>query len=83
MNSEHIAALLQAAFPNAQIEVTGQAGKFDLKIVDDQFANLRPVARQQAVYVPLNDDIASGAIHAVSIRALTVEENRKASLFGM
>lgn len=82
MNSEQIAALLQAAFPQASIHVTGQAGKFDLRIVDDQFEGKRPVARQQAVYAPLNEQIASGAIHAVSIRALTQEEWRKASLFG-
>jgi len=42
----------------------------------------RPVARQQAVYAPLNSYIASGEVHAVTIRAMTKEEWRKASLFG-
>ncbi|XID75355.1 BolA family iron metabolism protein IbaG [Alkanindiges sp. WGS2144] len=82
MNSEQLVALLQAAFPQADVAVTGQAGKFDLRIVDAQFEGMRPVARQQAVYAPLNEHIASGVVHAVSIRALTPEEWRKASLFG-
>lgn len=82
MNSEQLAMLLQAAFPQAEVHVTGQAGKFDLRIVDDRFEGMRPVARQQAVYAPINAHIASGAVHAVSIRALTPEEWRKASLFG-
>lgn len=82
MNSEQLSQLLQQAFPQADIDVTGQSGKFDLRIVDQSFEGKRAVARQQAVYAVINEHIASGAIHAVSIRAMTAEEWRKASLFG-
>ena len=83
MNPEQLTELLQAAFPNAEIAVSGQGGKFELRIVDAQFEGIRPVARQQAVYAPLNEHIASGVVHAVTIRAMTPEEWRKASLFGV
>ncbi|MCV9897774.1 UNVERIFIED_CONTAM: BolA/IbaG family iron-sulfur metabolism protein, partial [Cronobacter sakazakii] len=46
--------ILKEAFPEAEVVVSGQAGKFDLRIVDDQFEGKRTVARQQAVYAPLN-----------------------------
>ncbi|MFU8925816.1 BolA family iron metabolism protein IbaG [Acinetobacter puyangensis] len=82
MNSEQLSQILQQAFPQAEIHVTGEAGKFDLRIVDSEFEGKRTVARQQAVYAPLNEYIASGAVHAVSIRAMTPEEWRKASMFG-
>lgn len=82
MTPEVLKELLHAAFPNADIATSGQAGKFDVRLVDVQFEGLRPVARQQAVYAPLNSYIASGEVHAVTIRALTPEEWRKASLFG-
>lgn len=82
MNSEQLSQLLQQAFPNAEIHVTGQAGKFELRIVDEGFEGKRTVARQQLVYAPLNEHIASGAVHAVTIRAMTKEEWRKASMFG-
>lgn len=82
MNSETLASLLQVAFPAAQVAVTGEGSKFDLRIVDARFEGMRPVARQQAVYAPLNEHIASGVVHAVTIRAMTPEEWRKASLFG-
>ena len=82
MTAEQISQLLQQAFPQADITVTGQAGKFDLRIVDAGFEGLRTITRQQQVYAPLNAEIASGAIHAVTIRALTPEEWRKAALFG-
>lgn len=83
MNSEQLTEILKTAFPEAEVTVSGQAGKFDLRIVDDQFESKRQVARQQAVYAPLNAYIASGEVHAVTIRAMTKEEWRKASMFGV
>ncbi|EEY75776.1 BolA-like protein [Acinetobacter calcoaceticus RUH2202] len=82
MNSEQLTQILKEAFPVAEVAVSGQAGKFDLRIVDDQFEGKRTVARQQLVYAPLNTYIASGEVHAVTIRAMTKDEWRKASLFG-
>ena len=82
MHSEQLTQILKEAFPEAEVAVSGQAGKFDLRIVDDQFDGKRTVTRQQAVYAPLNSYIASGAVHAVTIRAMTKDEWRKASLFG-
>lgn len=82
MNIEQLTQILKEAFPEAEVAVSGQAGKFDLRIVDDQFDGKRTVTRQQAVYAPLNSYIASGAVHAVTIRAMTKDEWRKASLFG-
>jgi acid stress-induced BolA-like protein IbaG/YrbA len=43
---------------------------------------MRPVAKQQFIYGPLQAHISSGAIHAVSMRTLTPEEWRKMKLFG-
>ena len=55
MNPETIKVLLTAAFPQAQaLEVTGEGGKFNVTIVSEEFAGLRPVAKQQRVYAPLN-----------------------------
>ena len=82
MNSEQLTQILKEAFPVAEVAVSGQAGKFDLRIVDDQFEGKRTVARQQLVYAPLNTYIATGEVHAVTIRAMTKDEWRKASLFG-
>lgn len=83
MNSEQIKSLLVTAFPEAiDVAVNGEGGKFTVTVVSEEFASLRPVAKQQRVYAPLNEYIASGAIHAVTIRTLTPEEWRKAKLFG-
>lgn len=83
MNAAEIQSLLTAAIPEAEhIAVDGDGGKFNVTIVHPAFPTLRPVARQQLVYAPLQAHIASGAIHAVSMRTLTPEEWRKIKLFG-
>ncbi|MDF2445043.1 MAG: BolA/IbaG family iron-sulfur metabolism protein [Moraxellaceae bacterium] len=81
MTPEEIKSLLSAALPDAEVTVQGEGGKFTVTVVSDRFAGMRPVAKQQLIYAPLNDHIASGAIHAVSMRTFTKEEWRKASLF--
>jgi acid stress-induced BolA-like protein IbaG/YrbA len=81
MTPDDIKAVLAAALPDAEILVQGEGNKFTVTVVSDRFAGMRPVAKQQLIYGPLNEHIASGAIHAVTMRTLTQEEWRKAKLF--
>lgn len=75
MKPEEISELLEAEFPDCQIQVEGGEGKYLVTAVGDVFDGLNAVKRQQAVYKVLNQHIASGAIHAVSMRLLTRAEN--------
>ncbi|MCD6060465.1 MAG: BolA/IbaG family iron-sulfur metabolism protein [Moraxellaceae bacterium] len=81
MTPDDIKALLAAAIPDAEVLVQGEGSKFTVTVVTDRFAGMRPVAKQQMIYGPLNEHIASGAIHAVTMRTFTQEEWRKAKLF--
>ena len=83
MNASEIQQLLSAAITDADhIAVEGDGGKFNVTVVHSSFETMRPVAKQQFVYGPLQTHISSGAIHAVSMRTLTPEEWRKMKLFG-
>ena len=83
MTIDEIRDLLLVAFPEAtEVEVQGEGAKFGVTVVSARFEGMRPVAKQQLVYAPLNPHIASGVIHAVNMRLLTPEEWRKAKLFG-
>jgi acid stress-induced BolA-like protein IbaG/YrbA len=81
MTVDEIKALLEANIPDAEILVEGAGGKFTVTVVTDRFDGMRPVAKQQLVYGPLNPHIATGEIHAVTMRTLTKEEWRKIKLF--
>ena len=71
---EDIKARLERAFSGAEVVVAGEGNRFELHVVSDAFAGLSRVKRQQAVYATIQDLIASGAIHAVSIKAATPAE---------
>jgi acid stress-induced BolA-like protein IbaG/YrbA len=81
MTVDEVKALLVAAIPDAEVLVEGEGSKYSVTVVTDRFIGMRPVAKQQLIYAPLNAHIASGVIHAVSMQTLTQEEWRKIKLF--
>ena len=74
MSSSLIKSLLESNLPDAQIDVQGGDGKYQVEIVSAIFEGLNRVKRQQAVYRVLNEHISSGAIHAVSMILKTPAE---------
>ncbi len=77
MDCEAIARLLRAALPDCEIGVGGGDGKFQVTATGAAFAGLNAVKRQQKIYAILNEHIASGAIHAVSMKLRAPEEDGK------
>jgi acid stress-induced BolA-like protein IbaG/YrbA len=68
---------IQAALPDAHVEVRGDDGvHFEALVVSDRFAGLPPLARHRRVYAALGD-LVGGAIHALSLRTLTPEEHER------
>lgn len=74
MSADEVQALLTAAFPDTQFQVEGGGAKFTVQAIGDLFAGKRAVQRQQLIYGVLNEHIASGAIHAVSMSLHTPQE---------
>lgn len=71
MNETIITNALENAFPGADIDVQLDGSHCQVTVTSELFEGLRPVARQQKVYGPLNEFIRSGALHAVNIVANT------------
>ncbi|GAB0150486.1 hypothetical protein McPS_32280 [Marichromatium sp. PS1] len=57
--------------PEAEVEVTGDGEHFDAVVVSERFEGLTPLAKQRLVMETVKAEIASGALHAISIRTLT------------
>jgi acid stress-induced BolA-like protein IbaG/YrbA len=74
LNAQQIQSLLTAELPECDIVVEGDGGKFLVTAVGEVFNGLNPVKRQQTIYKILNQHIASGAIHAVTMRLRTAAE---------
>ena len=74
MQADEVKTLLVQGLSDCEITVSGEGSHFDILVVGELFAGLRPVKKQQLVYAVLNDQIADGTIHAVNIRTYTPAE---------
>tara|TARA_B110000444_G_C18494979_1_gene435279 strand:+ start:246 stop:482 length:237 start_codon:yes stop_codon:yes gene_type:complete len=74
MDVEQITALLRTALDDCEISVSGEGSHYEIVVVGEVFAELRPVKKQQLVYAALNEQIANGSIHAVNIKTYTPQE---------
>ena len=74
MQAEEVKRLLEAGLEGWDITVEGDGSHFDILVIGEVFAGLRPVKKQQMVYAALTEQIASGDIHAVNIRTLVPGE---------
>ncbi|HEY7866483.1 MAG TPA: BolA family protein [Psychromonas sp.] len=81
MNTETIKEKLEQALVLDQCIVKGENGTFQVIAVSALFENMSRVKKQQAIYGPLTEEIASNAIHALSIKALTPDEWQKQKHF--
>jgi len=54
--------------------VNGDGYHYEITIVSDSFEGKRNVARQQWVYAIINNWIASGSLHAVTMKTYTSKE---------
>lgn len=76
---DDIESRLRAALPEAKVAVEGAGNRFEIRVVADAFEGVSRVKRQQLVYAAIQDLIASGAIHAVTIKASTRAEAGRAT----
>lgn len=73
MQPSEVKNLITQQLPDVQVEVDGEGCNFQLLLISDELAALSPVKRQQQIYALLNDPIADGRIHAVSMKFFTRE----------
>lgn len=81
MNIEIIKEKLEKALVLDKCIVKGENGSFQVIAVGDVFSDLSRVKKQQLIYGPLTEEIASNAIHALTIKALTPDEWQKQKHF--
>jgi acid stress-induced BolA-like protein IbaG/YrbA len=71
MQPNDVKALLESRIENCDFYIQGEGCNFQVIAVGDVFEGLGPVKRQQLIYGALSEEIASGALHAVSIKTYT------------
>ncbi len=74
MQADDVKALVSQGLEDCEVTVTGEDNHFDILVIGELFAGLRPVKKQQLVYAVLNQYITDGSIHAVNIHTYTPAE---------
>jgi|TARA_B110000238_G_C16135839_1_gene443614 acid stress-induced BolA-like protein IbaG/YrbA len=74
MEISEIKKLIEDGITDAEAIVTGDGGKYEATVISTAFEGLSMIKEHQLVYKTVNAQIASGELHALTIKAYTPEE---------
>jgi len=74
MDAAQVKQEIEAQLAGTEVFPSGEGCSFSVTVVGDVFAGLTPVKKQQLVYGCLNQHIADGSIHALTIKAYTPQQ---------
>ncbi len=74
METSEIKKLIEGGIANAEAIVTGDGGKYEATVISTAFEGLSMLKEHQLVYKTVDAQIASGELHALTIKAYTPEE---------
>lgn len=69
-----VEALIKASYADASIRVEGQGCDLTVTVISDQFAGLSMVKQHQAVMACLADALATGRLHAITVKTFTQQQ---------
>ncbi len=74
MKTAEIKQLIESGIENSEAIVTGDGGKYEATVISTAFEGLSMLKEHQLVYKTVNAQIASGELHALTIKAFTPSE---------
>lgn len=75
MDAQEVINRIRTVVPeSAQVEVDGADCDFTAIVLSESFAGTSPVKRQQSILSQFSDVLATGELHALSVRAHTPAE---------
>ncbi|MGB1109126.1 MAG: BolA/IbaG family iron-sulfur metabolism protein [Gammaproteobacteria bacterium] len=74
MNESDIIDRIRTLYPDATIDLAGENCSFEVYVVDPAFAGMKTLERQRGILDLFAEEITSGKLHALSVKAKTAEE---------
>lgn len=80
METDAVKQLIQAGMPGAcEVEVSGDGRHFEAVVVSDEFEGKSLITRHRMVMATVHSEIASDALHALSVKTFTFAERDAAA----
>ncbi|MES9947000.1 MAG: BolA/IbaG family iron-sulfur metabolism protein [Candidatus Thiodiazotropha sp.] len=76
MNDQDLINRIKQLYPDAEITVAGESCSFEVNVTTPAFDNMKSLQRQRSILTLFNDEIASGELHALTVRAKTPQESQ-------
>ncbi|MCU7890634.1 MAG: BolA/IbaG family iron-sulfur metabolism protein [Candidatus Thiodiazotropha sp. (ex Ustalcina ferruginea)] len=77
MNEQDLVNRIKGIYPDAEISVAGESCSFEVNVTTPAFSTMKSLQRQRSILTLFNEEIATGELHALTIRAKTPEESRQ------
>ncbi len=74
MNENDLINRIKGIYPDAEISVAGESCSFEVNVTTPAFADMKALQRQRSILTLFNDEIASGELHALTVKAKTPDE---------
>lgn len=74
ISHKEVDLLIRGQIEGAKVFIEGEGCDLMVTVISDQFAGQTLVKKQQMVLASLNEPLANGRLHAISVKAFTVEE---------
>lgn len=71
MLTSEVEAIIQAALPEAEIDVSGEECSFTVAIISETFEGQNLMQRQKGILALFEQQLKSGQLHALTIKAYT------------
>jgi len=71
MDAQKIINRIKNAIPDAEVTTDGADCNFSVTVVSPSFEGKNPLQRQRPIMALFNEEITSGALHALSVTAKT------------
>lgn len=79
MTEAELVDRISGLFPGAIIDVSGEDCSFEVYVISENFSGMNTLQRQKSVLALFKDEITSGKLHALSVKAKTPEEQSSTS----
>lgn len=74
MEIDEVKNLIWQELPDAELHVQGEGCNFSVDVISESFSGVGKLNRQKKVLGSIKEQLATGEIHAMSVKAFTPEE---------